>query len=411
MRAAIAVVLVATGACVRVEPHHALPSLALGEPAFQATAEAFTGAPVTGGNAVTLLFNGDQIFPAQLAAIRSARRSITYAQYFFADGRPPRDIADAIAERCRAGVRGHVLLDAFGTLGMPAEHRATMEKAGCEVATFRPLRPFALDKANHRNHRRILVVDGRIGFTGGSGASSKWTGNGRMDGQWRDTDVRVEGPATGYLQGAFVENWQEATGTLLGGADYFPPPSGGRGDVLAQVVRSSGAAGSFSVYTMLLLAMSAARRSIYITNPYFLPDARMRAALLDAARRGVRVVLLLPGEIDHALVRKASRSEFGPLLAAGVEIHEYRAGLLHAKTMTVDGLWGTIGSANLDNRSFALNEELNLVVYSRDVVRRLEESFRDDLAHARRVDYSRWLARGPLERLLELLAAPVRDQL
>jgi len=401
--------------CTRVQSHFALPDLAAGDASFLPTIEAYTSAAL-GGNTAALLLNGDQIFPAQLEAIRSARKTITYAQYFYEEGPIGLEIAQALSERCRAGVRAHILLDGFGTLAMPAAYRETLEQAGCAVATFRPLSPFSVvavlgvGRDNKRLHRRILVVDGGVGFTGGSGVSPKWMGDGRTEGHWRDTDVRLEGPVVARLQGAFVENWLAATGEVLGGESYFPPLSP-RGSVFAQVVRSSPAGGSFSMYTMFLLAMSSARRSIYITNPYFLPDDRMTRALMEASRRGVRVVVLLPGAIDNNIVRQASRSKFGPLLEAGIEIYEYQAGLLHAKTMTVDGIWATIGSTNLDTRSFALNEEVNAVVYHNEVVGQLEKVFADDLTYSRKIHLRRWRNRGVFGQLLEILSLPFRDQL
>jgi cardiolipin synthase len=404
-----------SAACARVQSHLELPELAAEDPSFLPTIEAYTST-AHGGNSATLLLNGDQIFPAQLAAIRSARVTISYAQYFYEEGPIGLEIAEALAERCRAGVRAHILLDGFGTLAMPAAYRETMTRAGCEVATFRPLSPltllgvFGFGRDNKRNHRRMLVVDGQVGFTGGSGVSPEWTGDGRTEGHWRDTEVRIEGPIVSRLQGAFVENWLEATGNVLGGDSYFPPLPR-RGSVSAQIVRSSPEGGGFSMYTMFLLAMSAARRSIYITNPYFLPDDRMTRVLTEAPRRGVRVVVLLPGAIDNNIVRQASRSQFGTLLEAGIEIYEYRAGLLHAKTMTVDGIWATIGSTNLDTRSFALNEELNAVLYDKDVASQLEKIFADDLMYSRKVDYARWQGRGFFNRLLELLSLPVREQM
>jgi cardiolipin synthase A/B len=406
----------AAAACARVPSHFALPQLAVADPAFIPTIEAYTVAPVGGGNAVDVLLNGDQIFPAQLAAIRSARETITYAQYFYEEGPIGREIAEAFADRCRAGVRAHILLDGFGTIQMPAEYRETMTRAGCQVATFRPLSPLSLlaavgfGRANKRNHRRILVVDGRVGFTGGSGLSPKWMGDGRTKGHWRETDVRVEGPVVASLQGAFVENWLDATNNVLGGESYFPRPPRS-GSVSAQIVRSSPAGGSFSMYTMFLLAISSARRSIYVTNPYFLPDDRMTRALIEAPGRGVRVVVLLPGAIDNNIVRQASRSKFGELLKAGIEIYEYQAGLLHAKVMTVDGIWATIGSTNLDSRSFALNEELNAVIYHTTVVAQLEQVFAEDLKYARKIEYEQWRRRGFFSRFLELLSLPVREQL
>lgn len=405
---------VAPASCARVQSHYVLPQLAVSDPSFLPTVEAYTSTALA-GNAVDLLLNGDEIFPAALEAIRSARGTITYAQYFYEEGAIGLEVAEALAERCRAGVRVHILLDGFGSLLIPAKYRDAMQEAGCEVSTFRPmgplvvLTPFGFGRGNNRSHRRILVVDGRVGFTGGVGVSPKWLGNGRKKGHWRQTDVRIEGPVVASLQGAFVENWLEATGNVLGGEPYFPQLSP-RGSVFAQVVRSSPAGGSFSMYTMFLLAMSSARRTIYITNPYFLPDDRMTRALTEAAERGVRVVVLLPGAIDNNIVRQASRSQFGRLLEAGIEIYEYQAGLLHAKTMTVDGIWATIGSTNLDTRSFALNDEVNAVVYHNEVVGKLEKVFADDLTYSKKIDLEEWRNRGFVDHSLEILSIPVRPQ-
>jgi len=287
-----------------------------------------------------------------------------------------------------------------------------MTEAGCRVESFRPLGPFTFDRFNNRNHRRILVVDGVVGVTGGSGISGKWSGNGKQSGHWRDTDVRIEGPVVEQLQGAFAENWLEATGVAIGGPAYFPRRRlDSKGNVDAQVVRSSPAGGSTAMYTVFLLALSSARQSIHITNPYFVPDDKMIDTLLDGARRGVKVVLLIPGAIDHNLVRQASRSEFGRLLKGGVLIYEYRPALLHAKTMVIDGIWATVGSTNLDHRSFALNEELNVVVYDGDIAQRLEKVFQQDLANSRPVTYRDWSRRSLASRFLELLSVPLREQM
>jgi len=408
---ALLALTLAGGGCSHVQPHLELPALQMGEPAFRSTLVAYTGNAVVPGNRVEVLLNGDQIFPAKIAAIRAARKSITYAQYVFEEGAPAADTAQALAERCRAGLPVHVLLDAVGALAMPVQYRDWMVEAGCQVASYRPLTPWTFDRVNERNHRRILVVDGVVGFTGGSGTIGKWSGNGKQDGHWRDTDVRVEGPVVEQLQGAFAENWLEATGVALGGPAYFPRPLEVKGGVDAQVVRSSPAGGSVAMYTMFLLAMTAARRSIYITNPYFVPDEKMVETLIQARRRGVRVVLLLPGAIDHNLVRQASRGGFGRLLKEGIEIHEYKPAMLHAKTMVIDSMWATVGSTNLDRRSFALNEELNLVIYDAGVARRLEQVFEKDLSESGVVTYKRWASRGLMSRVLEFLAVPVRDQL
>ncbi|PYN86861.1 MAG: hypothetical protein DMD87_16115 [Candidatus Rokuibacteriota bacterium] len=240
----------------------------------------------------------------------------------------------------------------------------------------------------------------------------KWSGNGRQQGHWRDTDVLVEGPVVEQLQGAFAENWLEATGVAIGGPEYFPRRRlDSKGLVDAQVVRSSPAGGSTAMYTMFLLALASARHSIHITNPYFVPDETMISTLLGAAQRGVEVVLLIPGAIDHNLVRQASRSKLGRLLQNGVQIYEYRPALLHAKTMVVDGIWATVGSTNLDHRSFSLNEELNVALYDADTAQRLERIFEDDLANSRPVLYEDWKNRSLTSRFLELLAFPLKEQM
>jgi len=402
--------LLLLGGCVRVPPHLLLPDLRLGEPSFFPTLEAYAAAPIVPGNRVEFLLNGEEIFPALIESIQSAHKTITYAQYFYEDGPVSRDIANALSERGLAGVGVNVLLDAFGALGIPGEYVDMMRRAGCHVEFFRPLGPLAWHRANNRNHRRILVVDGRVGWTGGSGVSRKWMGNGRVEDHWREDDVRVEGPIVEYLQRAFADNWLEATGIVLGGDAYFPrlPVAG---TVHAQIIRSSPAGGSAAMYTAFLLAMSAARRSIYITNPYLVLDDRMSEALLIAVRRGVKVVVLTPGAIDHNLVRQASRGKWGKMLKGGVQIYEYLPALLHAKMMVIDGVWATVGSTNLDNRSFALNDELNLVVYDAPTAQRLEAIIKEDLGYSRLVDYRHWRARSLIDRFMELLATPIRDLL
>ncbi len=408
---ALLLALVAGAGCARVHPHLSLPQVTLGEPSFFPTLEAYADSPIVGGNAVQVLLNGEEIFPSMLDAIRGARKTITFAQYYWEEGPVSRDTADALAERCRAGVGVDVLLDAFGTLTMPREQLELLRRSGCQVAFFRPLTETLFHRANNRNHRRVVVIDGRVGFTGGAGLSRKWMGNGRIENHWRDTDVKIEGPVVEYLQGAFAQNWLETTGVVLGGEAYFPRPIPPRGQVYAQIVRSSPAGGGFAMYTTFLLAIASARRSIYITNPYFVLDGAMTEALVHAVRRGVRVVVLVPGMIDHNIVRQASRAGFGTLLRAGVEIYEYRVALLHAKTMVIDGVWATVGSTNLDNRSFALNDELNLVIYNEAIARRLERTFFDDLAYSAKVEYRHWRARSLTDRILEVIATPFRQLL
>ena len=388
-----------------------LPPVELGVPASHPTLQAYGGAPIVGGNDVKILLNGEQIFPALVEAIRAAKKSITYAQYFVEEGPVVDEVVDALAERCRAGIPGHILLDGVGSLSMPARYTNALREAGCQVKTFRAVRPWALRRINNRNHRRILIVDGRVGFTGGSGVSAKWMGDGRTKDHWRDTDVRIEGPAVDWMQAAFVENWLESTGEALGGDAYFVQPHAGRGQMAVQVVRSSPEGGSYAIYNTLLIALHSARESVRITNPYFLLDDAMTKAVVERVQKGVKVEVLVPGTIDHAFVRQASRATWGPLLKAGVKIYEYQPALLHAKTMVVDGGWATVGSTNLDPRSFALSQEMNVVIYDRAIARRLHEVFAADLEHAKPIDYETWDSRGFRARMFEILVYPVRDML
>lgn len=396
--------------CAQLHPPQIVPTLDIADAAFVHTVEAYADAPVVHGNRVDVLLNGDELFPAELAAIRAARRTITYEQYFWHEGRVATEFVDAFTDRCRAGVAVHILLDGFGALRISRASTSRLRDAGCAVAVFRPLHIPVPARVDNRNHRRVLVVDGRVGFTGGAGLSDKWEGNGRSPEHWRDTGVRVTGPVVRYLQGAFVDTWVEATGVMLGGDAYFPRLDP-LGDVDAQVIASAPAAGDFTIYSALLLAIAAARHTILITNPYFVPDPPMREALLAAAARGVRVVVLLPGKIDFNVVRRVSRQSLGPLLRGGVEVYEYEAGLLHAKTMVVDGIWSTVGTTNLDPRSLGLNAEVNLVMYDAAVAARLERDFAADVRYSRRLDYVRWRARPMWQRLLELVSFPLAPQL
>jgi cardiolipin synthase len=413
--ALILFLLLALG-CAAITEIREIPRIVLGEPSFFPTVVAHTDAPIIPGNRVEILQNGDEIFPAMLQAIRSARRSITYAQYLYQDGAIAYELANAFAERCRAGVEVKMLIDSHGGSKIPEDIPELLTNAGCEFEWFRRIKllqfitPWELFRYNYRNHRRILVVDGTVGFTGGHGVSDAWTGNGRTDNHWRDTDAKIEGPIVQQLQSAFVESWRETTGKMLGGEAYFPVLQR-RGEVHAQIVKSSPYSGSFESYMLLLLSITSARKSIHFSNPYFLPDDRMEKALLDAVKRGVRVVALLPGKIDHKLVYWASRRGFAPLLLGGIEIYEYQPALLHSKAMIVDGIWATIGTTNLDNRSFALNEEINLVVYDAGLAGQLEKGFYEDLKHSKRLTYEAWKARPFKEKFLELFTIPLKEQL
>lgn len=402
--------------CIRVLAVREIPEVTVGEAAFFPTIEAHTDAPIVSGNRIDILLNGDETFPAMLREIRRAKSTITFAQYLFEDGPIARAMAEAFAERCKAGLSVDILLDSHGSSQAPSDLLKTMKDAGCHVEHFRRVKaegiifPWKLLRYNYRSHRRILVVDGRVGFTGGYGISEAWEGDGRTPEHWRDTNVRIEGPVVKFLQAGFAESWLEATGIAIGGDAYFPRLEA-RGTVPAQIVKSSPTGGSFQSYMLFLLSITSAKKSIIITNPYFIPDDVMTEALVKAAARGVRVVILTPGKIDSPLSYTVSRSHYGPLLLGGIQIFEYQVCLLHAKTMAIDGVWATIGSTNFDNRSFALNQELNLTVYDRALARRLEEILQEDLKHAKQISYEEWESRGIFERLVDLFAFPVKDLL
>ena len=402
--------------CAGPTPINKIDPMTVGEPTFFPTIAAHTDAPILGGNKIDVLLNGEQTFPAMLKAIRGARKSITYAQYLYQDGAIAYDLAEAFAERCRAGLTVKLLLDSHGGGKVPQDIPQLLTDAGCHLEWFRRVKlfqfitPWELLNYNYRNHRRILVIDGTFGFTGGHGVAEAWTGDGRTDGKWRDTDVRVEGPIVQQLQAAFVESWRDTTGHVLGGDLYFPPLKP-VGKVNAQIVKSSPLGGTYESYMLLLLSITSARKSIHLSNPYFLPDERMQEALLNAVKRGVSVVILTPGKIDHKLVYWASRRGFEPLLLGGIQIYEYQVALMHAKTMVVDGIWAHVGTTNLDNRSFALNEEINLIAYDRAVAGELEKAFADDLKHSKQLTYEAWKARPWREKFLELFTIPLKEQL
>ena len=402
--------------CASLASIKELPNIILGEASFYPTLSAHTDASIIAGNRVDLLFNGDQIFPAMLAAIRSARKSITYQQYFFEDGAIAYELAEAFAERCRAGVPVKILLDSHGGGNIPKQIPTLWKDAGCQLEWFERIKalqfvtPWELLNYNHRSHRRILVIDGKVGFTGGHGVSDAWTGNGLTAGRWRQTDVRIEGPIVQQLQAAFVESWRRTTGNVLGDDTYFPSLDT-HGKVFAQVVKSSPLGGTFGSYLLFLLSIRSAQKSIHIANPYFFPDPRIEEALIGAAKRGVKVVVLTPAKSDIVATSAASRSGFGEFLLGGVEIYEYQPALMHTKAMVVDGVWATVGSANLDYRSLAINEEINLVVYDAGFAAQLEKSFQQDLQHSKKLTYESWNSRPLTDKLLELFTLPIKEQL
>lgn len=381
------------------------------DPRFVRTMTHLLGPPVAPGNRVTALLNGDESFPAMLEAIRSARHSITLEAYIFWPDTMGRTFVEALAERARAGVATHVVLDGVGSQKMSDSLVGVMRDAGVQVVWFRPVRWYNLDRVNHRTHRKLLVVDGRVGFTGGLGIADLYRGDAQDRDHWRDGQFRAEGPVVGQLQAAFLDNWIETGGELLHGTDYFPPLDSA-GGAWAQAVYSSPGDGTENLRLMFLLAIASASRSIRIGNPYFVPNTLAVEMLVAARRRGVDVEILAPGPItDAGLVRRASRAKWGPLLEAGVRIYEYEPTMYHNKVMVVDDYWVSVGSTNFDNRSFRLNDEANLNVFDEAFGREQAEIFARDRARARQVTLEEWRARPVTERLEEMVAWVLRRQL
>jgi cardiolipin synthase A/B len=369
-----------------------------------------TGVPLLEDNLVDLLNNGDEFYPAMLDAIRGARRSITIEAYIYWHGEIGLEFARAIAERARAGVAVKILLDTVGSATVGREILRTLEGGGCQLAWFNPIGWYTLDRFNYRTHRKSVIVDGIIEFTGGAGIADHWLGCAQDHEHWRDTQVRVIGQGAVPLQTGFAQNWLRTTGELITGSEFFPrPPHTGR--VAVQTVLSSPAGGSSTVRTLYYLSIVSSRRSILIANPYFVPDQVAIEALTAARARGVDVKIVVSGiRNDNWLARQNSVRLYGKLLRANIEIYEYNRTMLHQKTMSVDSAWATVGTANFDNRSFAFNEESNVSFHDRALVRQLEESFYADLAVSRRVTLEAWRRRGVLARAQEILASVFEDQ-
>ncbi len=383
-----------------------------GTPDFARMVEALTVAPLRQGNRVTMLRNGAEIFPAMLEAIRSAERSINFATYVYWTGSIAPEFAEALAERSEAGVEVNVLLDAVGAAKMDRALIDRLDEAGAKVAWFRPAKWYTLHKLNNRTHRKILVVDGRVGFTGGVGIAEEWTGNCEDPGHWRDTHVRVEGPAARDLLGGFLDNWAEATQCILSGPDHLPDLDGFDDGVQVQVTRSTAEKGSTDAEHLFYAAIACARERVWLTTAYFAPRRAFVEALCEAVGRGVDVRVLTNGpHIDKQVVRQAGHRTYERMLECGVRIFEYQRTMLHAKVMVVDANWATVGSVNFDNRSFALNDELNLSLRDKGIVAGLEKHFLTDLDDARELGLAAWRARPLRLRARELASAAVRREL
>lgn len=381
------------------------------DPQFVRSMGTLLGPGLLPGNRVDTLVNGDEIFPAMLAAIGAAERTITFETYIYWSGDIGKSFADALSERARAGVRVHVLLDWLGTAKMDDDLLQELQAAGVEIEKYRPLRWYNVARMNHRTHRKLLVVDGKVGFTGGVGIADTWSGHAEDTEHWRDTHFRLEGPAVAQMQSAFLDNWLELRPEVLHGDDYFPPLESA-GGATAQVFKSSFGEGSESTRLMYLLSITAAEESILLSSSYFVPDSAAIEAFVAARRRGVHVEIIVPGaEIDSELVRQASRGLWGPLLEAGVEIYEYQPTMFHVKVLVVDGLWSSVGSTNFDNRSFSLNDEANLNVLDAEFAAQQRRVFEHDREQSRRVTLADWQNRPRSEKCQEWLSGLVRGQL
>jgi cardiolipin synthase A/B len=375
---------------------------------------ALPGPTMTSGNRIDILENGDQIFPAMLQAIAAATKTVNFEAYIFWSGEVGTRFRDALAERASHGVEVRVLLDAVGSMGskLKSSDVDVLKSAGARVEFFHSKKPWDLWVVNHRNHRRVLVVDGRVGFTGGVGFADEWAGDADSPEHWRDTQVRVEGPAVRGLQRAFQENWSEATGEPLVGDEFFPAlPAAG--SLSAAVVPSSPLAAMSGAGRVYAISLAAAAKEIWIANSYFVPDEETTDLMVAAVKRGVDVRVIVPSDEhnDVPATKAAGRADYGPLLSGGVKIFEYQPTMFHLKTMVVDGIFSTVGSANFDERSFHLNEEVNLFVYDGAFAAQMRERYERDLTKCRPYTLAMWKARPLRKRFTEWIVGPIRSEL
>jgi cardiolipin synthase len=404
-------------ACYLIAPVEAAPQygldheFAIDDEEFLPTMAGATGEAFLPGNALSILNNGDAFYPAMLKAIEEAEVSITIEAYIYWAGEVGIQFARALAAKAKAGVRVKILLDAVGSSTIGEDVLKILEAGACQLAWYNPLAWRRLNRYNHRTHRKSLIVDGRVAFTGGAGIADHWRGNARHPGEWRDLQIRIDGPAVTPLQTGFAQNWLQTTGELISGPLYYPL-SEPAGSLALQSIMSSPEIGASTVRIMYYLSIICARRSILIANPYFVPDAAARDALIEAKRRGVHVRIMVAARYnDNWLAHHNSVRVYGRLLEAGIEILEYNHTMLHLKTMVVDGKWFTIGTTNFDNRSFAHNEENNTCGYDADVAGQLHRMFEDDVKGCDRLDLQTWKRRGLWIRAQEVVAAFFEEQI
>ncbi|MCA1562849.1 MAG: phospholipase D-like domain-containing protein [Acidobacteria bacterium] len=358
------------------------------------------GVDLTRGNRFTVLTNGDQMFPAMLAAVRSAKRRISFESYIFEAGDIAEQFTSAFEQAARRGVRVQMVIDAVGGSGIDDEQVKRLESAGCRLAKFSTPSWYSLEELNYRTHRKILVIDGETAFTGGAGIDDQWKGNAQDKEHWRDTMVQIVGPLARLIEGSFYENFAEAVGEVTPELDDVPQERDAEG--ASFTVRSSPTGGSNDLKRLYLFGLASARQTVEITTPYFVTDESSRWALEDAVTRGVKIRMVVEGDITDAMpVKYASRKHYERLMELGIEIHEYQPTMMHTKVMVVDGIWSMFGSANFDNRSLELNDELNVAVTSRDLAGRFLQDFDQDLRASRRLTLETWRKRSLLEKTRE----------
>ena len=375
---------------------------------FCTSIELLTGTSLSEGNCAELCLNGDGTYERLFADLAGARETVTLQMYYCQPGKVADRFGELMRDRARAGVRVLFLLDAFGSAKLTQEYLDGLRAAGVQVAKFRPVQWYALEKAYARSHIRVVVVDGRVGYTGGFGMDDKWLGNGRSPDQWRDTNVRFTGPAVKQLQATFAKGWAEATGELLTGHALFPTAldTDTDGTMRAALLHTAPTIGSTAAERLLALSIAAARHTLYICNSYFVPDDDFVRLLREAAGRGVDVRVLTPGKLnDVKSTWYAGRAQYERLLEGGVRIFWYQPAMIHAKAFVVDGCWASIGTMNFDNRSLAFNDESNLLVLDDNFGSRVRDMFLDDLSRSREVTLEEFRRRPRKERALEWAAS------
>jgi cardiolipin synthase len=372
---------------------------------FQRVLAALADTQVHGTNRIEVLTNGDCFYEAELNAIRQAKHSVNIEAYIFQKGEIARRFVTALTERARRGVRVNLVLDAIGSFATWQSFYQELLDAGGRVCWYHPLRWYTLPRINNRTHRELIIIDGEVGFLGGAGIADHWYKGKHRHPRWRDTMFRITGPEVTGLQSSFAENWLESSGEVLTDPGYFPYCDAG-GDTVAMVINSTPTAGASTRARMLFQALLAsAQKSIYITTPYFLPDRSASDEMVRAMKkRGVDLQIVTPGShSDHLLTRTSSRRLYGKLLRNGARIFEYQPAMIHAKVMIIDGLWSVVGSTNFDNRSFGLNDEVNLAACDESLAARLEADFARDISNSCEITYTAWRRRSPLERAQEWL--------